>query len=181
MVVSGVAAFAADVPMLVADDPVGDSLSGSTGLPVGDDLTTATISRPDPLADTVTFSVGVANPPPVLMGVPETLVYNWDFLVTPVGAPGSGADPVRAACAADGAIPAFGRGAVLRPRKMRAGEHIEKLSQGYRPSWSDAGWSRRVGCSTRFDRSLGGWRHQQSEPRHLADGQRRGFDQRRGT
>lgn len=89
VVVSGVAAFAADVPMLVADDPVGDSLSGSTGLPVGDDLTTATISRPDPLADTVTFSVGVANPPPVLMGVPETLVYNWDFSVTHSGgAPG---------------------------------------------------------------------------------------------
>lgn len=82
--VSGVAAFA-DVPVQVADDPSGDSLGASIGLPLGDDLTTATISRRDPLADTVTFSLSVANQPPELMGVPETLVYNWNFSYAPPG------------------------------------------------------------------------------------------------
>lgn len=79
--VTGEAGFV-DVPALVGEDPPGDSTWSDFDVPMGDDLTTATIARPDPLKDTLTFSVGVSNPPPTLNGTPEVIMYIWEFSVT---------------------------------------------------------------------------------------------------
>lgn len=81
--VSGQATFV-DVPVEVGDDPAGDSFFSSLSgdpVPAGDDLTTATIARADAFVDTLTFTVDVANQPPVLSGVPELLAYRWPFSV----------------------------------------------------------------------------------------------------
>lgn len=66
-----------DVPVVVGKDKSG----GASPVPIGDDLTSATISRPHAFGDTLTFSVGIANPPPSLDGIPELITYAWAFLI----------------------------------------------------------------------------------------------------
>lgn len=78
--ISGQATFV-DVPVVVAEDGTDDA----SRAPIGDDLTTLLISRPDPFDPTVTFTLGVANEPPV--GLPEALVYSWTFRVRTAGGP----------------------------------------------------------------------------------------------
>lgn len=75
--VSGRATFA-DSPVTIARDEAGDG----SPTPLGDDLTTGTISRPNPFGDELTFTLGVANPPPTLDGIPEAITYHWYFAIT---------------------------------------------------------------------------------------------------
>lgn len=81
--VSGQASFV-DAPIQVGEDAIGDTELSSIGgdaTPLGDDLTTATIARPDPFKNTLTFTLGIANQPPQLNGVPEAILYNWSIAV----------------------------------------------------------------------------------------------------
>lgn len=81
--VTGQATFV-DLPAQVGEDPAGDAtVSGAAGgqAPVGDDLTTATIARPDAFANELRFTLGIANQPPELNGTPEVIHYNWDISV----------------------------------------------------------------------------------------------------
>lgn len=77
--VTGRATFV-DVPVVVGEDADDDAIGSAA--PLGHELTTATISRPDPFADMLTFAIGVANQPPETDGVPEGVLYRWDFSVT---------------------------------------------------------------------------------------------------
>lgn len=76
--VTGQATFV-DIPVIVGEDATDDAIPPAA--PLGHDLTTATISRPDPFADTLRFAIDVANQPPEINGVPEFVVYKWDFTV----------------------------------------------------------------------------------------------------
>lgn len=80
LAVAGNASFV-DVPMMVGEDPAADSTSASFGVLLGDELTRATIARPDPSKSKLTFTLDVANQPPTLNGVPETIHYNWEVAV----------------------------------------------------------------------------------------------------
>lgn len=81
--VTGQATFV-DVPVVVGEDPAGDA-DGAV-VPLGHDLTTVTISRPDPFADMVRVAVDLENQPPLVVGtVPEILRYRWAFTVTTGG------------------------------------------------------------------------------------------------
>lgn len=82
--VSGQATFV-DVPVLVGQDGTGDAVPDGGLLPLGHDLTTATIGRPDPFGETLTFTLGVANPPPTANGVPQVVVYQWPLRVGAAG------------------------------------------------------------------------------------------------
>lgn len=73
-----------DAPVQVGEDLVGDAMiSGAApmSVPVGDDLATATIARPDPSQRTLTFTLGIDNQPALLGSVPEAMQYHWDFVV----------------------------------------------------------------------------------------------------
>lgn len=81
--VSGHATFV-DVPVTIGQDPSGDA----SPAPIGDDLTSATISRPDAFGDLLTFRLDIANPPPTVDGIPEFLTYAWMFAIrSPGGEP----------------------------------------------------------------------------------------------
>lgn len=71
--VAGTATFV-NVPAALGQDPTGDS----TPVP-GSDLTTLTIARPDPAANNLTFTLGIADQPPVTNGTPGVLYYNWEI------------------------------------------------------------------------------------------------------
>lgn len=83
--VSGQATFV-DTPVLIGQDPSGDAVAAQ--LPLGHDLTTATIGRPDPFDETVVFTLGVANQPPQVNGTPELIRYLWPITVFNAGQPG---------------------------------------------------------------------------------------------
>lgn len=84
LAVSGHASFV-DGPPQVAEDPTGDvalhnyllQVGRPSGVSLGDDLVTAQIASPDPLKPNLTFTLGVANQPPMLNGTPEGLNYLW--------------------------------------------------------------------------------------------------------
>lgn len=79
--VTGRATFV-DVPGVVGEDAADDAVGSA--VPLGHELTTATISRLDPFGDMLRFTLGIANQPetdPETNGVPEFVVYRWDFTV----------------------------------------------------------------------------------------------------
>lgn len=72
--VTGTATFV-DVAALLGEDAAGDAFLAN----IGADLTTVTVSRPDPKGNTLKFTVGIADLPPTLNGVPEFVAYDWQF------------------------------------------------------------------------------------------------------
>jgi hypothetical protein len=77
--VSGSASFV-DEPFLAAVDGTDPANHGK--LPATD-LTSATISRPQPAANSLRLNIGVGNLPPAAAGVPVVLYYIWNIMVTP--------------------------------------------------------------------------------------------------
>lgn len=82
--VSGQATFV-DVPTVIGQDATGDAIPDGGALPLGHDLTTATIGRPDPFGDALAFTLGVANQPSMVSGVPGAVLYRWPVQVDSAG------------------------------------------------------------------------------------------------
>lgn len=80
--VSGTASFV-DEPMVVGTDA---PEAVNQGKVPGTDITTIEISRPNPTANAIRFTMNVANQPPELNGIPLVPYFAWDFFVdTPTG------------------------------------------------------------------------------------------------
>lgn len=78
--VTGLATFV-DVPAVIGEDVTGDAVPDGGELAFGHDLTTATIGRPDPFGETLTFTLTVANQSSTVSGVPEAVLYRWPVQV----------------------------------------------------------------------------------------------------
>lgn len=78
--VTGAAAFGGQAPVLIADDQTGDGPGGAPSSDLGVDLTTATISQPDPDDPTLVFEWHVTNLPDP-SSLPEAIRYTFPFKI----------------------------------------------------------------------------------------------------
>lgn len=79
--VSGEVAFGGQEEVVVGEDPAGDNLGGAQTAALGVDVTELRINQPDSGADELLFTIQLADAPPGLGGLPETVQYNWDIAV----------------------------------------------------------------------------------------------------
>lgn len=80
ILVGGDATFV-DTPVMVATDPIADSLLPRGGL----DLIEAVIERPSPTASQLRFKLRLHDPVPTLVAIPEVVHYSFFFGVGPGG------------------------------------------------------------------------------------------------